>query len=73
MPSGTVGGSVMSTAKVPEPLLCVLPPEVLVLLTEEFIVDFGSSPGVSTSPDIRAIAITAAMAPETRALFLLLI
>jgi hypothetical protein len=64
----------MSTAKVPEPLFCVLPPEVLVvLLTEEVVVLFERSPGVSTSPDISATAITAAMTPESRALFLLLI
>ena len=74
MPSGTVGGSVISTAKVPEPL-CALPLEVLVLtdeieLEEDLVV---SNPGVSTSPDISATAITAAMTPESRALFLLLI
>ena len=72
MPSGTVGGSVKSTAKVPEPLLCVFPPELVVLLTEDVVVDFGSSPGVSTSPVISATAITVAMTPESRALFLLL-
>ncbi len=72
MPSGTVGGSVKSTAKVPEPPLGVFPPELVVLLTDVVDVDFGSSPGVSTSPVISATAIIAAMTPDTRALFLLL-
>jgi len=57
----------------------VLPPELLVLTEEVKLEDelegelLLSNPGVSTSPDISATASTAAIAPETRALFLLLI
>ena len=72
-PSGTVGGSVIRTAKVPVPLgLCVLALEVLELLVLIKVLEVEllfTIPGVNTTAPISATAIIAARTPDTITLF----